>query len=406
MRFSRAIIALATCSLLQVAARAAVTITWGNDVGSLNLSSDPASVPWAPHFNGTSGFNGYTYRMGTFTDGYTPSAANATTWATNFNSLSSGNYNSGTGQFAGSASIDAGNAYAGDQAYIWVSKAPDASKFDFTGSAGTPLFGSEWLLVKDLSWTIPNIVVDANNPGQAQTPLQWDLHCNNPDASNIIFGGVGGVQGAGDYLAPALGGENAWCLQSHAYTTINPGEKVTLKPNGAIAGDSSCLLGGLPSWNLTLNGGNFSTGGLSDSAGVFSLTGNATAVIDFADSSSLLRFASTNTSQWNGRLEIWNWTGNLYSGAGGNQLAFNNFSGPDYFTGDRVQFYSDNGMTPRGYGAAMVGNLECGYTLTAITAIPEASSVAAVLALLGLIGWRERRYFTRSPEARARAATF
>lgn len=378
MRLPQAIITLAACSLLQGSAFAAYTITWGNEVDSVNLSSDTLSSSWA------AGFTGYTFKMGTF-GSYVPVAGDETNWGTNWKTLSTGSYNAAAGYFAGEALLANNTQFAANEkVYIWAYKTPNANFGTQTPSnIGVPsaLFGSEWLLLTDNDWKVPTVPADQQ---QTLLPLAFDVICSQVVTSDVIFGGANatgpGVQGAGDYTDPG----SIWCLQSHAYTTVNTGNTVTLQ-NDNVTPDS---------WSVTLNGGKLSTGGVTDSAGVFKLTNSS--IIDFANGGldgSFLTFLSTNTSDWDGkRLQVWNWTGVINTPGGVDELKYTSHSGPSYFLGNQVQFYSDNGVTPIGWGAKFYG--------AELVPIPEASTVAGVLSLLGLIGWRERRYFLRCREAR------
>ena len=162
---------------------------------------------------------------------------------------------------------------------------------------------------------------------------------------------------------------------------------------------------------VTLSGGTLNPGGLSDTAGVFSLAGSGTRNVDFGAGTSTL-LARTDATTWlasGGKLEVWNWTGTLGIGGGTDHFDFPALAGGGTtFTLRQVQLYSGsngtgpNGTGPLGSGAGFVGN-----ELVPLVVIPRTYFAVAVIGLIGLIGWRKRRRFTRCPEARkvALAAT-
>ena len=139
---------------------------------------------------------------------------------------------------------------------------------------------------------------------------------------------------------------------------------------------------------ITLVGGKFDTGGLSETVGKLTLTGDST--IDMGAGASILHFADSHLETWTGILRIWNWSGNQNIGGGTDQLFFGNGSGIGLDANQllQVKFYSDAGMTVLPYApgfSAFTGGFG------EVVPVPEPSSVATVTGLLGLIGWRERR---------------
>ena len=125
------------------------------------------------------------------------------------------------------------------------------------------------------------------------------------------------------------------------------------------------------------NGGTFATGGVNQTLGALTLSGNS--IIDMGSGSSKLTFDSLGDWTAGSTLSIYNWTRNS------DQVLFNTTTGlSDHFAS--ITFYSDAGVTPFTTPTHLYGN-----ELTALTAVPEPSTYIGAVALLGLIGWRERR---------------
>ena len=377
MRLFPALLTLAASALLSGPALAAYTITWGNEVDSVNRAADGSAL-----WNNAN----YDFELGTF-GAFVPTTANVDSWEANWVVLDTGSYNAAAGYFAGSLQLD-NNTHAGQQAYIMVRRDPNS---DYGGNSS---YGAERLLVTDNTsdgssfdnWVIPSVPADQQ---QTVLSLAWDAVCSTPGLGDtaVVYGGVEGAQVGGDFNVPGV----ATCLQTHAYTKVNGGENLITTP-GQLQ----------DTWSLTLNGGTLMTGGsappntrIQDSAGAFNLTAGSTIDFGVNGGGSLLEFLSTNTSGWTGTLKVWNWTGKVNTPGGTDQLHYTTHTGPSYFQGSQVQFYSDSGVTPVGYGAAFFGNQ--------LVPIPEAGTAAGLLSLIGLIGWRERRFFLRCREARESA---
>ena len=145
---------------------------------------------------------------------------------------------------------------------------------------------------------------------------------------------------------------------------------------------------------MTLNGGTFNTGGLSEhgatnnTAGIGALTLQANSIINMGVGSSIVAFANSSAATWtNGvTLSIYNWSGST-SGGGTDQLYVGNDS--TGLTGGRlgqVEFYSDSGITALGV-AQILGDGEL-----VPTAVPEPSTwFAAALAVAGLALMQRKR---------------
>jgi hypothetical protein len=105
---------------------------------------------------------------------------------------------------------------------------------------------------------------------------------------------------------------------------------------------------------LTLNGGIFNTGGLSEhgasnnTAGIGPLSLLSTSIIDMAGGASIIAFENSNNElrllTWSGTLKIYDWTGTPNTGGGSDQLYFgNDVTGLAPRQLEQVQFYSGNG---------------------------------------------------------------
>jgi hypothetical protein len=150
---------------------------------------------------------------------------------------------------------------------------------------------------------------------------------------------------------------------------------------------------------MTLGGGTFNTGGLSEhglnnnSAGIGALTLQSSSVIDLANSASIIAFANSSGATWSGTLSIYNWSGTPLTGGGTDQLYFgNDATGLTLGQLADFQFYSDAGLTPYLAGAVILADGE-----VVPTAIPEPSTwigAALALAAVGVMG--RKRFAKRS----------
>lgn len=114
---------LLAIGLLLLSNAHAVTLHWGGAVGDFMFESDGVTSVDPAEFS---------FELGLFEDGFTPSLDNASDWAMNWNVLDEGSYNAMTGYLAGSVNLSAdngisdGNAtepastFFGKDAYIWV----------------------------------------------------------------------------------------------------------------------------------------------------------------------------------------------------------------------------------------------------------------------------------------------
>ena len=216
-------------------------------------------------------------------------------------------------------------------------------------------------------------------------------------AGGLTYAGTGtlSLSGTGTYTGATLVSNGT--LTAGATDALKTTSGITVNTGGTL------LLSGLDNRigdavPLTLGGGTFHTGGLSETLGTLTLSANS--IIDFGNGTSTLTFADSSGATWAGsfRLSIYNWGGNTLTGGGTDQLRFlsNGLSSTQLA---RIDFYSGStaetklSITPSFFANGFVGGAG------EVTPVPEPSSVATVMGLLGLIGWRERRKMLRERAA-------
>ena len=145
---------------------------------------------------------------------------------------------------------------------------------------------------------------------------------------------------------------------------------------------------------VTLDGGVLNTGGLNEGsvgaggkgvAGAGPLLVSANSVIDMGNGSSALAFANSAGSAWAGALSVYNWSGNLGTGGGADELFFgSDQTGLTSAQLAQLKFYSDAGTTLLGTGATVLSTGE------AVPTVPEPASGLTLLAAGGF-AWAGRR---------------
>jgi autotransporter-associated beta strand protein len=223
------------------------------------------------------------------------------------------------------------------------------------------------------------------NNGSAATDLLISARIQN---GGLIKAGAGTMKLTGDntFTGPAtvnagtleLGAANA--PASASGVTVNTGGTLLLSGSGNRIGDA------VP---MTLAGGTFNTGGLSETLGVLTLS--ASSVIDFGAGTSVLNFANSSGASWTGTLSVWNWTGYAANADPNDPIGSGNTDGL-FFGADatgltsaqlsQIQFFSDSGTTALG----------AGYILGTgqVVPVPEPATWLALAALLGAVGFLER----------------
>ena len=147
---------------------------------------------------------------------------------------------------------------------------------------------------------------------------------------------------------------------------------------------------------ITMAGGTFNTGGLSEYTagsvppGMGALTLTSTSIIDLGSGASIIAFANSSASTWTGgtKLNIYNWSGTPLTGGGTDQVYFGtDTTGLTSVQLAQVEFFSGAGTGDLG-SAIILADGE-------IVPIPEPSTwVGGGLALLS-VGYTQRRRFGR-----------
>jgi fibronectin-binding autotransporter adhesin len=170
--------------------------------------------------------------------------------------------------------------------------------------------------------------------------------------------------------------------------TVNAGGTLLLSQSGVTASTDRIN----DSATMTLNGGTFNTGGLSEhggtnnTAGIGALTLQSSSIINMGSGTSIVAFADSSTKTWTGTLSIYNWSGDKDNGGGTDQLYFGtDTSGLTAAQLAEVQFYSGNGTGAFTTGAILLANGE-------LVPVPEPSTyAAAAMAFVTLLITQRRR---------------
>ena len=194
----------------------------------------------------------------------------------------------------------------------------------------------------------------------------------------------GAISGSGGIITSEIGTLTLSGSNTYTGTTLVDKGSLNLASSGtAIASgtitinDSGTLLLGaanqIGSSDLSFNGGNFSTGGFSDTIGTLTLDKSST--IDFGSGASVLDFSTAGTFGASTVLTINNWTGNIGFSGGTDQLIFST-TVPD--TGQLAQISFVNPGSQTGTFAGFLVGSE-------VVPVPEASSMIGAALLSALI---------------------
>ena len=232
------------------------------------------------------------------------------------------------------------------------------------------------------------------NDGSAAADLLISASVQNgaivkADSGTMTLTGVNTFSGSTTINAGTLEAGAAGALGSTSAVTVNTGGTLLLSGSGDRVNDSAAI---------TLSGGTFNTGGLSETVGTLTLSDDS--IIDFGGGASTLSFANSSGITWaTGKtLSIWNWSGTPVDGGGTDQLRFAS-NGLTTTQLGQINFYSGagTGLLTGVFGNDFVGGVG------EVVPVPEPSGVATVMGLLGLVGWRERRK-VRAARAAGRVA--
>ena len=194
---TRIALILLAAAMLVPTARAA-TVNWSGTLVTdpqINIDSNGATLA-----------DTYTFAIGIFDDGFTPTENNLHDWVGNFTVFDVAKYNNDNGYFgssavlepdgsrldvppgtppesgtAGGSLVDYTTAFAGKNAFLWVYNTTA------TGSASW-----EWALVRSTSWVFPTFVSGVCCDTEEVT---WSV----ADVDVLVYGGANDDRGPGTY---------------------------------------------------------------------------------------------------------------------------------------------------------------------------------------------------------------
>jgi autotransporter-associated beta strand protein len=317
---------------------------------------------------------------------------------------------------AGTLSLDAENTYSGTTAInggTLIANALGAlplsprSAVSFTGG-GNPT----------LSLGASQVAASLNSVGGGTTgtvTLGSNTLTVGAGSGNTDF--KGSIGGAGNLIkddasTQVLSGTNAYT----GTTTVSGG---TLEVQGSLSGTTAVtvntsgtlLLNSAASpiintaATMTVGGGTVkidnSLNNTNQTFGSLTLTG--TSILDFGTGSNGNTMTFSSLSFTGTKLNVYNWTGSAYGAGVADTGTFADtqdrllFNADTIYSGtedNRIEFFSDSGITSLGFGQEVAFGSQ--FELVPITAVPEPATTALIgsIALCALIGYRERRRFT------------
>lgn len=194
---------------------------------------------------------------------------------------------------------------------------------------------------------------------------------------------------------------NAGTVNVSAADALGSTSKITVNSEGTLLLSNNATNNRInDAATMTLNGGTFNTGGLSEhgalnnTAGIGALTLQTSSIIDMSNAASIIAFANSAAlaGSWSGTLSIYNWSGVPTTGGGTDQLFFGSSSAgllPTQLADFR--FYSGDGTGAYTPGAIILANGE----VVPLNAVPEPSTWAAGALALLAVGYTQRRRFVR-----------
>ena len=228
--------------------------------------------------------------------------------------------------------------------------------------------------------------------------------------SSIIFGaggvtkvGTGTVRFTGDNSFSGETVVNNGRLELASLDSLGGTSSVTVNSGGTLLFSGATNNRVKNTAELVLNGNgspviSLQTAGLSEhgatnnTAGIGPVTLQSSSIIDLGDGASVIAFANSLTKSWTGTLSIYNWTGNLLTGNGTDQVYFGtDITGLSALQLSQINFYSGSGT---GFlGIASWGSDFDGEIVP--VPIPEASTWIGGALVLGALCFSQRRRLQR-----------
>ena len=187
MKLTPALLAAAFCTVAATSIQAQ-TLNWGNEVfGDLSDS------------NGGSLDNTFVFELGSFFNGFVPTASNIDLWLSNWQVFDRAAYNPDIEYFTSTVyvmnDVTSSNptastfSFAGLDAYIWVR------------NDDNPVEGTEWLLTRADSWKFPAVGGDCCDT----SVVEWSVSDLDP-ADMPVWGRQGDVTGSGEFTSTGTTG--------------------------------------------------------------------------------------------------------------------------------------------------------------------------------------------------------
>lgn len=260
------------------------------------------------------------------------------------------------------------------------------NKIDFQGANGAYTHGSTGS--KTITMDGTNAIISNNTSYNqkftAAVDLAADLELEATTSSSLLTFTIAMDLGSSDLTISGDGVVEINNTISSTGSTINVnGGTFVKKWNNRIDDDI----------NINMNGGKFKTGGTDDVMGTLTLSSDS--VIDMESGDSVIEFSDFVYS--GGYIDIYNWTGDAFTGGGTDQIIFSSLSADLSDNTNKFRFFSDNGIT-------MVSNVgylvDLGGGRYELTAVPEASQVIACASLvLFAVWWRRRKAIQHAGKA-------